>query len=79
MHKTLSCSPVPSKKKGKFYQSYPELRISSSDSKIKSLLEKLSMVVHTYNPSYLGGRGRKNDSSRPILAKLDPISKTKYK
>jgi hypothetical protein len=34
------------------------------------------MVAHAYNPSYLGGRDREDQGSRPTLAKSlqDPIS-----
>jgi hypothetical protein len=31
---------------------------------------QLGMVVHAYIPSYSGGRGRRNSSSRPAWAKL---------
>jgi hypothetical protein len=38
------------------------------------------MVVHTYNPSYLGGRGRRILSLRPVWAKLArPHLKNKIK
>jgi hypothetical protein len=37
-------------------------------------------VAHTCNPSYLGGRGRRMENSRPMQAKFQTlISKTKYK
>jgi hypothetical protein len=36
----------------------------------KKKINQLSVVVHGYNPSYLGGRGRRILSSRPAWAKL---------
>jgi hypothetical protein len=32
---------------------------------------KPGMVVHTYNPSYLGGQGRRTEKSRLAQAKLE--------
>jgi hypothetical protein len=37
----------------------------------------LGVVVHIFNPSYLGSRGRGIMSSRPAPTKKDPVSKTK--
>jgi hypothetical protein len=39
---------------------------------------KLDVVMHTYNPNYLGGKGYRIQNSKPALAKLRiPFLKSK--